>query len=253
MSDSLYLSNYLGVPKQLFIDHGIYDRNLLSNTQLFVDPLLVSKTYIEEFAISDEKLRHFFSKIIKLLRFNSSEANRTAQKMLLFKEIKGLGLGYGKGDGNEKGNSIGKDLAAVIINLVRIFTKEEIQEPEIFLILGAFLDSFGPDKLSDLTLHIIRDDLYKYNQRIVNTLSIKQLVPLPEKKEIQVPVYKGKPLLFLPHAILSELPYIYRPNYLREANLDEKMPKSELKLFLINNPNKINDLVRLYISKSNVM
>jgi len=50
-----------------------------------------------------------------------------------------------------------------------------ITDPEIFELLGLFEKDFGPDRLSDMTIAIILDDLFQYSARITKSLKLKKL------------------------------------------------------------------------------
>jgi hypothetical protein len=84
-----------------------------------------------------------------------------------------------------------------------------ITDPEIFELLGLFEKDFGPDRLSDMTIAIILDDLFQYSAKIAKSLKLKKLktvrtiggtykLPMgPEPK---------KPIVFIPSKILRPLP-----------------------------------------------
>ncbi|HTA59508.1 MAG TPA: hypothetical protein VK805_15205 [Candidatus Baltobacteraceae bacterium] len=84
-----------------------------------------------------------------------------------------------------------------------------ITDPAIFELLGLFEKDFGPDRLSDMTISIIKDDLFKYSARVARDLGLRKLVTV-RTQEGTYKLPKGpdptKPLVFVPSKLLRCLP-----------------------------------------------
>jgi len=51
-----------------------------------------------------------------------------------------------------------------------------ITDPAIFEVMGLFEEDFGPDRLSDSLIRILRSELLSYAERITRELKIKSTV-----------------------------------------------------------------------------
>lgn len=83
--------------------------------------------------------------------------------------------------------------------------KQDKVEPELFEILGVFKEQISVDRISDMIIKIIEDDILKYTQYIANELKLSVKL----YKNYQVPFNhfdNNSPLYFLPTSLLSKLP-----------------------------------------------
>ena len=206
------LSSYLGIKHDSFEKNGIFDSVIGVDTRLFLDPHLLRKTQILEFKNSRRKIEKYYENIIHLLSvYNKTKNNRAwneAFKRLNFKEMKGVFMGYGVGTGN--GNAIGPKLAKKLLNTAYDIFQMGIHDPVIFELIGLFEEGFGADRLSDMSIVVIKEDIYTYTNNIIKKLEINTSTRRwkIKGKEYILPKHpiKNKPLILLPKELLRDLP-----------------------------------------------
>ena len=204
------LSDYLQIDASEFEKLHILDTFIDIDTNLFVDPLLLKNIDIVEFSDSRKNLEGYFAKIIKLLSVSTKEddiAWRVARKLLIFQEVRGVAIGYGKRSSN--GSGVGMYLANKLIKRGYELVQLGIKDPEVFELIGLFEEGFGADRLSDMTIKILKHDFYTFTENAVKRLGIKKVVQLKTEKRIYtLPRHpNGKHgIIFLPKNILKDLP-----------------------------------------------
>lgn len=204
------ISSYLGINPEILKRLGVFDAVIGIDTRLFLDPHLLKKTKIPEFRNSRAEIEQYYSNIIRLLLASQRKGDiawKEALRRLTFKEIHGVSMGYGVHSGD--GNAIGTKLAGRLIDTAVEIIAMGIKDPEIFELLGLFEEDFGADRLSDMTITIIKDDIHRYSQRIANTLRIRNLIEVKSDDTLyNLPrhPYKNEHLLLLPNALLRDLP-----------------------------------------------
>lgn len=261
------LSSYLGVDEKLFEEKGVLDSVIGVDTHLFLDPFLLKKTKIPEFTNSYKALEDYFSPIVTLLNVSTHQNDRAwqeAYKRLIFKEIRGVSIGYGASSSD--GSAIGPKLAKQLVNSGLEIVHMGVKDPEIFHLIGLFEDDFGADRLSDMTIAIIKDDLYRFTQRIASELGIKHLVQFRNKTHSYLlPKHpaKNSPLVFLPRELLRDLPvaltwegidYVVSVNQELRNRLNQmigytwknKVSKKELRELVFKKKENIENLVQAY-------
>ncbi len=215
MSFAKKLNVYLGVEESVFEKYSVFNPFVGVDTHLFLDPALLKEVKIEEFRLSYERLVKHFSEVLKLLSISKEKndiAWRTAVRRLTFKEIKGISIGYGANTGD--GNAVGPELASKIATTVTEIIKLGVTDTSIFELVCVFENGLGADRLSDMTISIIYEDIYAYTDRIVRTLELKDdqlhkvkvVATGKEYKLIKNPEDPKKPLLLLPKDLLKDLP-----------------------------------------------
>jgi hypothetical protein len=204
------ISEYFGIDENRLDALGVFDRFIGIDTRLFIDPFLLDILDIPEFTGSREKVKERFNKVIKLLSISRDQkdlAFRGAVELLTFKEVRGVGIGYGKD--TEDGNSIGPVLAKNLALTGKEIVDFGIKDPEIFELIGLFQENYGADRLSDLTINILKREFIEFTIRITKELNIDKIkeikygniyVNLPYVEET------GRHVLFLPNKALRDLP-----------------------------------------------
>lgn len=161
------LSQYLGVNAAVLAERGVLDAILGVDTQLFVDPHLLRRTTIPEFAHSRNRIEQYYTDVLRLLqasRRREDSAWREAGRRLEFRELRCVSIGYGVSRGD--GNAIGPILGARLLDTASEIVAMGIVDPNVFELIGLFEEGFGADRLSDMTLVIIKDDLFAFSARI---------------------------------------------------------------------------------------
>jgi len=265
---TISLSKYLGVTRQILERAGVFDATLGIDTKLFVDPKLLTSTKLSEFGGSREKILKYFDILLRVHKQSVKivRLRKIARDMIAVPEPVGLSIGYGNKSDN--GTSIPKNIAANILLSASELVAVGIEDKEIFELLGLFVEGFGPDSISDLTIHIIYDYLCLYTQSICKSLGIKTTLFTINGHKYGLPThpFKKKQLIFIPHSLLRPLPVassweeiseaaaknkkirddfnrIIRPVFLREI---EKSKSTKSKLNAAQNKDAFLKLIDIY-------
>lgn len=214
MAISQKLSEHLNIPKEKFEELGIFDPFIGVDTHLFLDPALLRNVEIAEFKTSYNKLAEHFSNVLKLLSKSKAEGDiawREAVRRLTFKETKGISIGYGAetSDGSAIGSDFAKKIAKTAVEIINI----GVQDPSIFELICLFEEGLGADRLSDMTISIIIEDVYAYTSNSVKRLgltpdqTVESTSPKTGTKYTLVKNPEGtNHLLLLPKDLLKDLP-----------------------------------------------
>ena len=266
------LSMLLGVEPSLLSDRDALDPVLDMDTRLFIDPHLLKHTAIAELEASYEKLQKHFLKIGKLLTASEREGDsfwRAADALMKWPEVRGLCIGYSsKGT---SGSGIGPELRRRLLLTAQEIIRKGRTDPELFELVGLFEKDFGPDRISDMTANIIREDLKAFTSRIYNELLEHGALELSLDSASGLPLnpYTGGPVLLVPRSLLRDLPVAFdwsrrdviaadndelrsRLNALVGTSWREAVTsfsKVALKEIVVANPELFDDLVKVYSQK----
>lgn len=214
------LSNPVNFTEEFDIDEGelrrlgFVDIILNADTNLFIDPLLLSESRHNEISCgSTERYTKHFEKIIKLLSVvktmdSTDVAFRSAIKLFQFHEIGWTCLGYG-GSGYG-GSGFGKELISATLDTAKQIIDLGVTDVDLFMALALFEEGIGPDRISDMTTNIILLDLIKFNERLIVELKItteEYVIDGTKYQLITNPYAKKKvPVLLVPSDIVRDLP-----------------------------------------------
>lgn len=197
------------------------DINLDGDLEMFVDPYLI---YLcdNEFGIScSNKIVNYFSQLLNYAKIGDRGNGYRIVRYL--QENNEVRLGYSKGKpcGKGLGKNKGKELFDIISKSKAVKTGlvEDIFDASIML------EKVGYDKISDLTINIILEDLIIYTQHQCNLYNIQmQEVSLKRpiwsnknnkwinSKRILLPTHNSKPIVLIPK-IFTQQSLIY--SYIR--------------------------------------
>ncbi|MEO6134548.1 MAG: hypothetical protein ABIP35_05310 [Ginsengibacter sp.] len=267
------LSTILKITANELDKKGVFNAFVDIDSKLYVDPSLLAGAKIKEFKDSHTAFRNYFGDVLKLVANSKIEGDtfwRNAFRRLQFKEFKYVALGYSIG--NKSGNAIGPKLARKLLCTSHDIIKAGIKDPVIFELIGLFEERIGADRISDMTIHIIRSNMIKYTQRVCNELKIAQKefgklrITLPYNSKT------GDPIVFVPKELLQDLPIAFcwedidrvcseNDDLRRRVNLEigktwkfatSKISKFKLKSAILENPDILHDLIDQYNKKSKV-
>jgi hypothetical protein len=154
------------------------------DTHLFVDPLLLNTAKTPELSNSRQRVEKHYAEILLLLSKSEKREDRAwrgAQQRLIFRELPGTSIGYAAK--SDDGRGIGRVLGNRLLESASQIIKLGISDPVIFELLGLFEEDFGADRLSDMTIRIIRQDLYEYTDRVCKELALRNLARLKTTEE----------------------------------------------------------------------
>jgi len=192
---------------------GFVDIILNADTNLFIDPLLLSESQHDEMSsgATNSYTRHF-EKVIKLLSVVKSMDKtdvsfRAAIKLFQFHEVSWTCLGYG---GSVGGSGFGKELISTTLDTAKQIVDLGVDDVDLFMALALFEEGIGPDRISDMTTNIILSDLVKFNERLIFNLKLKteEYVIRGSKHQLITNPYAKKkaPILLVPSDIVRDLP-----------------------------------------------
>jgi len=266
------MSMLLDVDPSALADLGAFDPILDLDTRLFIDPHLLKHVDVPEFEQSYQNLQDHFRAIAKLLAASDATGDafwRQADRMMTWPEVKGLCIGYAsKGT---SGSGIGPELRARLLATAKAIINKGRNDPEIFELVGLLEQDFGPDRISDMTANVIRSDLATYTRRVYSTLVDNGATAIEVDGETDLPLnpFTQKPLLLVPQVLLRDLPValdwsgrdlVAQHNQELRDRLNQfigqswkdviaDLSKSSLKKTLLEYPELIDDLVRVYAEK----
>ncbi|EJA3095844.1 MULTISPECIES: hypothetical protein [Vibrio] len=188
---------------------GVVDVMLDTDTQLFIDPLLLNDSqHAEMHDNASNAYKSRFEMIIKLLS-KSNEKNdvpwRNAARLFKFSEISNTCLGYGA---SVKGSGFGTDLVSTTLDTAYQIVSLGIDDIDMFMVLALFEEGIGPDRISDMTTNIILDDLIAFTHRINSTLKLptKDFKVAGATHNLIVNPCSGEGLILVPNDIVRDLP-----------------------------------------------
>ena len=263
------LSRYFGLSALTLKKAGVFNALIGIDNKLFVDPTLLKNAKAAEFKDARNKLEEYFSEIIKLIQLSKSKGDvawKEAHRRLVFREENATALGYGiSGD---HGKAIGEELSARLLDRASQIIQIGVVDPVIFELVGLFEEDFGADRLSDMTVAIIRDSFRAYTDRITRELD---LIPRATfrygGKDHSLPLRPGggKPLLLVPMELLDALPVALDPSGIETVSMfnaelrtrfnllfanarknKRRITKSDIREILFSTPDGIAALVKVY-------
>ena len=210
------------------------DVELNEDTRLFVDPLGLSQRVDRWSRDAHASLVTFFQTIIDHIRAN--RADRAQELLANLNEPNETRLGFsqgrpqGAGIGGMQADQIYARLAAS--TAVRTGFINSIEDCELMI------EGVSHDKISDLTTNVIRKNLVDYTNAQCNLHDIPvQQAAIPPMFDparmiwfndyVQLPLYRGAPILFVPKAIVRWRPVFdskayyndFVVNFLRQEEL----------------------------------
>ncbi|MEC4766603.1 hypothetical protein LPL18_004530 [Halomonas sp. CUBES01] len=266
------LSNLLAIDNSELSDRDAFDPILDLDTRLFIDPHLLKHCDVPEFEASYGKLQKHFLSIGKLLAASDKEGDvfwNSADHLMQWREVKGLCIGYSSS--GTSGSGIGPALRRRLLSTAKLIISKGRNDPELFELVGMFEEDFGPDRISDMTANIIRDDIEIFTKRVFDDMDVdlESYLNFDEEKELPINPYTGELLYLIPKFLLRDLPValdwshydtIAANNKILRDNLNaligytwreatHSLKKDELKTYILKYPELIDDLVRQYAAK----
>jgi len=263
------ISDYLNISESQLDSVGVFNAYIGIDSLLFLDPHLLEGVTVPEFEHSYEKIKSYYADILHLLQASQNKNDRPWQeawKRLTFKETPGIFMGYGK-EGSH-GSGIGPKLALKLVESASEIIKLGTKDPLIFELLGLFEEDFGPDRLSDMTIRIIREDIAAYTHRICFELNIETPVQVPINDNVyNLPAISDSntPIFFVPQVLLRDLPValswedigrVVEFNQELRGKINaliakvwgsgEKPHKRDIKEYILRNPDELAVLLEAY-------
>lgn len=268
MKDKLY-SEFFGIKPASLKRYSVFNGFENKDALYYMLPYKFENLQINEFKNSYNDYKLYFSHIITIL--NHSDGNdmfyREAERKFLFHEIGHIGLGYSKT--GKKGSGIGKKFASQLTKTAFQLVKAGIKDPEIFQLIGLLEEGIGADRISDMTVSILKKDFLLYTQRVSIELNLKTKHFNYDSIPYELPFNSSyEPIIFCPKDVLTDLPVAFdsadidqvcaHNSSLRDKvneiignifDLQTKMLlKRSFKDFILGNPSIIQEVISRYKS-----
>src|SRR5690606_22112049 len=113
---------------------------------------------IKEFYKARDKILKHFRTVFKLLQQSNRKndaAWKAAEKLLIFRELSGFGLGYSAGSTN--GAGIGPRKRAKLLNTAHEIVTIGQKDPELLEYMGILEDGIASDNIGDMICSILKE------------------------------------------------------------------------------------------------
>lgn len=145
-----------------------FDPVMNLDTHLFIDPFLIFESGHPFFENSYSSIMRFFEDAYELCAASGGNPKSpqwsVLLNMFLLHEVSEICLGYTRY--STGGSGWGPVLAAKMRNAVAFAVAAGLQDLKHFEHVALFEDSFGPDRISDMTANLIRPELISYTQEV---------------------------------------------------------------------------------------
>lgn len=270
------VSKTLGVSHRRLVATGAYDAFVDIDSQLYIDPHLLSSSKTKELNSARDRFEKYFTDVLKLLRTSKHRGDifwRNAVARLTFREISFTGLGYSRRD--TKGSAIGRGLAEDLSDLATEIIGAGIDDPAIFELVGLLQEGIGADRISDMTAAIILPNLLNFSARVARQLEVKTRNVKLEETNFAIPIdsENNRLIILVPLDVLRHLPVAsswedidivaaHNEELRRRVNpligntwrkaTGRRISKADLRNTLIRNPDLLRDLLEQYRAKPTV-
>jgi hypothetical protein len=196
------------------------DISLLRDNRLFLDPFAIAQELDRWSQSASRAIGMFFQQVVDDIRAGHEDNAR--QLLLNLREPNETRLGYSAN--RPQGAGIGDQQAEEIFEALRTSTAvrqgfiSALEECELMI------PGISHDKISDLTTNVIRGHLVEYTHSQCNLHSVVlQHVPIDpifnldtmkwEQHYVDLPVWRGRPILLVPKAVVKYSPAYHHGRY----------------------------------------
>lgn len=235
-----------------------FDPILDTDTRLFVDPFLIFKERDGPWSTAHGELIDYFDRSFKLLSGHEDTPHslqyRRVVTLMEFHEPGEFCLGYAAT--GTSGSGAGTGLAEQITEAMRQAVKRGLNEGMAhFEELGVLVERINRDRISDMTLSVLKPRFIEYTQKVAGDLGV-EFESLNVANSVYDPIRKrwvaetfdlprnpftGKAVLLLPKRFLRELPTLNPDDWF---DYSETSLREDLNLTVMENVNS-TEIVRL--------
>jgi len=191
---------------------GAFDPLLNVDTKLFIDPLLLGSSTVQEVrSTAVARQQRYFEDVLTLLRASQQEGDagwRQASRLMTFTEIPATCLGYGAA--SIRGSGFGRDKRDKVLRTAKEIIELGVDDPRIFFLIPLLEESIGPDLISDMTTRIILPELAAYTLRVLRPTAVALETFVIDRISMELPRNHFQaakmPVVLVPKDVLSRLP-----------------------------------------------
>lgn len=202
-------SKYFAVTPLAFEELGVFNAYIDEDSRFYVDPLLLRNTEIPEFKNAYESFLDYFRGFVPLVKHVQAPTtsdrffNRMVRRFT-FPELQYTGLGFSKG--NSRGRGISGQLSIQLATTAYDIIKAGYEDPEIFALMPLIEDNIGQDRISDMTIAILRKQFLAYTQRVSSELELEtSRCSISYDEYFQVPFIGDNAIHFIPSSFINDL------------------------------------------------
>lgn len=267
---AISVTDYLGIDKSKFNSTGALDSVLDFDTKMYIDIALLKQCSISEFKDAYKKVTQRFENILLLLEHSTRQDDkfwRAAKQQLHFNERPGVCLGLSKY--GTRGRGFGEKLENQLLSDAKIIISAGIKDTRIFELMPLFEENIGPDRLSDMVVSIIYEELVAYSKNIFSKFLFTS--DLDPKTQLPINPYNKFPIIFVPKSILQDIPLAWSWDdidrvqheneeikrsfnetigYTWKKATSSRVGKSDLRYYILNYPGFLIDLLSKYETKT---
>lgn len=202
-------NKYFGISVEAFESLGVFNAFVDLDSAFHIDPLLLRECSIPEFQNAYEAFLDYFRAFVPLVkhvqRLDSSDRFFSQMiKRFTFPELQYTGLGFSKG--NARGTGISGKLSVQLATSAYEIITAGYEDPEIFALMPLIEENIGQDRISDMTIAILRRQFLAYTQRISEELGVEvRRYRLTYEEEYFVPFIGNNTIHFIPKVFLNDL------------------------------------------------
>ena len=202
-------SRHFKIKPQALEELGVFNAFIDEDSKFHVDPLLLRGSNIPEFKDAYEDFLNYFRCFVPLVKHveKPTMADPFFSKMVdrfTFPELQYTGLGFSKG--HSHGTGISGKLSRQLAKSAYDIIKAGYEDPEIFALMPLIEDNIGQDRISDMTIAILRKHFLAYTQRISGELGIKtDRCRFRYDEYFDVPYLGRDTIHFIPSDFLNDL------------------------------------------------
>lgn len=247
-------------------DGDWFDPILDADTRLFVDPFLIFKECDGPWSTAHAELIDYFDRTFKLLSGHEDNQHslqyRRVVTLMKFREPREFSLGYAAN--GTSGSGAGAGLAKKITEAMRQAIKRGLDKGMAhFEELGVLVERINRDRISDITLSILKPRFIEYTQKVARELEV-EVESLEVANSVYDPIRKrwvaetfdlprnpftGNAVLLVPKRFLRELPTL---NPIDWFDYSETALRDDLNLTVMENVDS-KEIVRLARSRAELI
>ena len=214
---------------------GVFNPILDVDSRIYVDPAKLGLASIGEFKNSKIKVEDYFRKIVVLLNSSEQEGDiywKKATELFTFKEMPGTCLGYSKS--GTSGNGIAKVLSDKTLRAMKDLIDKGRDEPILFEIINVFQEGIGCDRVSDLLVNILYEEILMFTDRICRHFKIDNHSITYEGRVFRSckNEFNNTPLLLVPEEFVTPLPLVQCFEDIEELLIKNQEARDELKRYV---------------------
>lgn len=158
----MFFSEYFGIDPELIQAYGAVDISLVCDVPLFIDPMLIFNSEKPDYQQLHQKIIRYFHFLST--KSQNSLSDNEIKAWFSFNEVKNNWLGYSL-DGN-KGLALGWEYAKFLNkNIGFAITTNDISKSQHIEKVMLLYEGSGKDKISDLTVNLIKEYLLEYTEK----------------------------------------------------------------------------------------